>query len=255
NKRLDSLALLWDGHKSSPIDAINKYSNTSNTSMDFVTRMTLWKYHFLNADIANRNYQSFFIQKYYEHYGKFLDTMNKFDSSFIKKQKIIADYQKEREFFNLIYPLAEALGITYIDPTDNKSTYAIQSEAYAKWSKEIKDTSAWESYTSFWEDFSAGYRSKLTTCDALEFVNSEAFLKKSDCGQAHIFDDLNNEDFKEYADIWYKRNGFIADNIIDVVNKKGVKKVVAFYGFMHIHPVKKHLEEKGYKVKLLAHLE
>lgn len=255
SKRLDSLKLLWDGRHSSTIDSLSKYERISQKKEDLETRLQLWKYYYLNADFGNRDYQSYLIHMESNDDIKSLNTSGNFDSLFQKRHQAIVRHRKESEFFNLVFPLAYNLNIAYVAPTDNKSTYAVQSDAYVKWSEGIKDSLAWKKYNSLWNDFNQGYNAKLVDCNALEFVNSEDFLKRSDFLQAHIFDDLNNEDFKAYTDVWYKRNGLIGDNIIKLIETKNAKKVAAFYGFMHVYPVKKYLEEKGYKVKLLGHLD
>ncbi|MEM7084675.1 MAG: DUF5694 domain-containing protein [Bacteroidota bacterium] len=255
NTKLDSLKLVWDKQKSSSEDTTKKYGEIPLAEVNMETHLTLWKYYYLHADMGNRDYQSYLIHSKSEDYITSLDTLKDFDSFFQKRHKRIVRHRKDSEFFNLIFPLVHHLGISYIAPTDNKTTYAMQSEAYSKWSKEIKDTAARKKYDSFWKEFSDEYTAKLPECNALEFVNSVSFLKKSDYGQAHIFDDLNNENFKEYSDIWYKRNRLIGDNIIEVIESKDAKRVAVFYGFMHVYPVKKYLEEQGYKVKLLEHLD
>lgn len=67
---------------------------------------------------------------------------------------------------------------------------------------------------SFWKVFVETETRQLAVCNAISFVNTREWLKNTDYGQAHIADGLNNKDFANYSEVWYKRNKSIAKRII-----------------------------------------
>ena len=50
------------------------------------------------------------------------------------------------------------------------------------------------------------------------------------------------------------RNTSIADRIIAAAEAEHAQRIAVFYGYMHVAPVKRALEAKGYRVKVLEDL-
>jgi len=98
-------------------------------------------------------------------------------------------------------------------------------------------------------------RRNFKNCQALSFVNSTQWLQASDYGQAHFLDDVNLSAYSDYTRVWYYRNESTAERIIQAAKASTAEKMVVFYGYMPISPVKKYLEERGYKVRLIGDLE
>jgi hypothetical protein len=248
----DSLTLIWVGKKINPTDSIRHYTVLLNAKENPKHRLQLWKYYHLGLDIGNRNFQNYLIAQNIHQYKSILDTTKGWDQYFWTRYKRMIEDKKDSEFFRLVYPLAMQYGITYLHPTDERVTFPLQSEAYGRFSDELAGTTAMQKFEGFWKDFIQTETAHLKKCNALSFVNSREWLKNTDYGQAHILDDTGSVYYKAYADVWYKRNRSIANRIITAAKQSKAKKMAVFYGYMHIFPVKRFLEEQGYKVKILG---
>lgn len=251
----DSLILAWEGKKINPEEHIQQLLGVLSQKEDPQSRLNLWKYYHLGMDLGNRDYQTYLIQQNFDRYLAVLDTAGSWGKNFLKRHRSTVEGRKNSEFFNLVFPLAKTCNIAYIHPTDDKITYPTQSEAYGKFAEELANTAHMKKYEAFWEEFNATETRELARCNGLPFVNSRKWLKKSDYGQAHILENAKNPNYTEYARVWYKRNESIANRIIEAAKKSGARKMAVFYGYMHIAPVKKFLEQQGYKVKLIGNLK
>ncbi|MGB4843551.1 MAG: DUF5694 domain-containing protein [Ferruginibacter sp.] len=251
----DSVTLVYTGSKINAADSIRHYYNLLLKKEDPALRLQLWKYYHLGLDMGNRDFQSYQILQNFNNYTSLIDTNKAWDKSFwIKYQRFVTG-RKNSEFYNLIYPLAMKMGVNYLYPTDNRITYPIQSEAYQKFAEELEHTEYMKRQDSFWVEFVKTEALQLSNCNGLPFVNSLTWLEKTDYGQAHILDDADNAAYRKYADVWYQRNESIAERIIKAAQQSKAKKMAVFYGYMHVAPVKKFLEQQGYVVKLIGDLK
>ena len=251
----DSVTLVYSGSKINVSDSVRHYYELLLKKDDPALRFQLWKYYHLGLDMGNRDFQSYQILQNFNSYTALIDTSRAWDKSFwIKYQRCVTG-RKNSEFFNLIYPLAMEMGINYLYPTDNRITFPAQSEAYQKFAEELERTKYMKRADSFWMDFNKTEALQLSNCNGLPFVNSLTWLEKTDYGQAHILEDADNAAYQKYADVWYQRNKSITERIIKAAQQSKAKKMAVFYGYMHIAPVKKFLEQQGYVVKLIGDLE
>lgn len=244
----------WVGARINPADSVLHYERLVKTDSSLNTRINLWKFHHLNADIGNRDFQAYQIYKRLQTRDEAIDTTSFWAKDFKRRLMSTVSNRKNGEFFNLVFPLAKKLGIPYLYPTDYKGTFPDQSKAYEALATSLDKTIEWENYMAFWKSFSDELDSKAAECRALEFTNTEQWIAKSDSAQARILDHLKSEQFEAYKQVWYQRNQEIANRIDGVVKAAGAKKTVAFYGNMHIYPLRKFLTEKGYRVKLLEEI-
>ncbi len=249
------LMLAWEGKKVNVADSIQSLQQRLTQKDDPALRLRLWRYYHLHPDIGNRDYQSYLIQQNADAYRPLLDTTRQWDHAFLKRHHQVVNGRKNGEYFNLVFPVAKARGITYLYPTDEKKTYPVQSEAYGKFTEALENTADIKNYEAFWKDFIATEAREKANCNGMLFINSKKWLKKSDYGQAKILEETKNADYAQYAKVWYERNESIANNIIQAAKASQARKMAVFYGYMHIAPVKKFLEKQGYKVRLIGNLK
>jgi hypothetical protein len=251
----DSVMIAWESKIVNAADSISHYYRLLEKNDDDKLRLQLWRYYHLGLDLGNRDYQTYLLHKGIKNNGRLPDTATTIGQAFWTRYKQTLSNRKDGEFFRLVFPIAEELGIRYLHPTDDRVTYPAQSEAWGKFTEKIKGTAIQNKIDSFWKAFVETEQQQITACNSLAFVNSGDWLKNSDYGQAHIADDMKNKDFADYSAVWYKRNKSIAARIVASAKKSNAKKMVIFYGYMHVYPVKKYLEDEGYSVKLLGDLQ
>ncbi len=250
----DSVMLSWIGKRIKPKDSVVHYQKMLSTDASIQNRLELWKYYHLQADMGNRDFQSYLIQSDWEQYAPLLDTTDRWQNTFYQRHTSIVKRRKNGEFFNLVFPLAKELNISYLYPTDYKGTYEEQSNAFEALAKSLENTKEWDDYMEAFKGFSQELDQKATECLGLEYTNTEPWLAKSDHVQAQILSDLKNPNFDAYVAVWYKRNQEIANRIQAAIQVSDAKRMAVFYGQMHIYPVRKYLEEMGYRVLLLEEL-
>lgn len=252
--KFDSLMLAWEGKKIAVWDSIAHYQFILHEKEDGMSRLKLWKFYYLSTDMANRDYQWYQIGKNWAAYEKLIDTSVNWMKILLRRQKSWMENSRENEFFNLVFPIAQNNQIDVVLPTDYRVTFPLQSKAYVAFDSgmSIKDRSVME---SFWNRYTKAEKENLQLCKVLTLLNARQWLDTTDFGQTKVMKYMNNKDYTAYVEVWYKRNKVIADRIIEAVTKTGSKRMAVFYGNMHIYPVKKYLEEKGYKVKLLSDIQ
>jgi len=248
----DSVMMVWEGKRINAADSINHYYRLLEKRRDDKLRYQLWRYYHLGLDMGNRDYQTYLLHRHLAQTGQLPDTSTLIGQAFWTRYKQTLAGRKDGEFFRLVFPLANQLGIHYLHPTDDNVTYPVQSRAWGKFYEQITGTPVMQRLDSFWKAFVETENRQLAACNAISFVNSPDWLKNTDYGQAHIADDMNNNHFADYSSVWYKRNQSIAGRIIEAAKKSKAKKMVVFYGYMHVFPVKQFLEQEGYTVKLLG---
>lgn len=250
----DSVMLSWIGKRISPIDSVVHYQKLSIANTTIKSRLELWKYYHLHADMGNRDFQSYLIQCEWQRYAPVIDTTGRWLNAFYHRHTATVNRRKNGEFFNLVFPLAKELNLSYLHPTDYKGTYEEQSNAFEALAKSLENTKEWGDYMAAFKKFSEELDQKATECLGLEYTNTEPWLAKSDHLQAQFLSDLKNPNFDAFAAVWYKRNQEIANRIHSAIQVSGSKRMAVFYGQMHIYPIRKYLEEMGYHVLLLEEL-
>lgn len=251
----DSVMIRWVGKKVNPADSVEYYFQLLNKTNNIHTRLKLWEFYHLNTDMGNRDFQSYLITHESEKALSIPDTSAVWMKGFYSRHKAVIESRKNGEFFNLVYPLAKALKINYLHPTDYKATYGEQSSAYQTFADTLQKLPAWKSYMKFWEDFNVEANKHIVSCNALEYTNTKHYLEQSDYGQARYFANLSNAAFDAFAKVWYKRNEIIAGRIISAIKTSSARRMAVFYGNMHIYPLKMFLEKQGYKVLLLEDIK
>lgn len=253
-EKWDSVMIAWEGKLIQPRDSVNKYSRLLKEKYDDSIRYHLWKYYHLHADIGNRDYQTYLLHQRIKGSGQLPDTSSALGKNFWKNYQRTLTHRGNGEYFNLVFPLAQAMKIDYIYPTDDKTTYTRQSEAWGKFYEQMTGTSTMNKIDSSWKAYTDNEKKQLLACNGLIDVNTRVFVQHTDFLQAHIADESKNEYFIQYRDIWYQRNQSIANRIIAAVNESKAERMAVFYGNIHVFPIKKFLEEKGFTVKLLDDL-
>ncbi len=89
----------------------------------------------------------------------------------------------------------------------------------------------------------------------LGLVNTHAWIAHSDSMQTKVLAAWGDADYAAFVQAWESRNRSIADRIIAAAEKEQAQRIAVFYGYMHVAPVKRALEAKGYRVKVLEDLE
>lgn len=251
----DSILLAWEGKMINPQDSINKYFLLAQDDTTLAARIPLWKYYLLRMDFGNRDYQTYLLHQSLQKSGQLPDTASEPGRAFWLRYKQTVASRKDGEFFNLVFPIAQQLGIDSLIPTDNKSTYLLQSDAWSQFYEQYNGKPEMHKLDSFWKDYVATEQKHMADCDLLTYLNLPSTLTSTDYGQAHVADDLKNEHYTRYGEVWYRRNKLIANNIAAAMTRSGAKRMAVFYGNIHVFPVKKYLEEQGFKVKLLGELK
>lgn len=106
-----------------------------------------------------------------------------------------------------------------------------------------------------WAASNAAEAKAIERCEVLGLVNTHAWIAHSDSMQTKVLGSWGDVDYAAFVQAWQSRNTSIADRIIAAAEMDNAKRIAVFYGYMHVAPVKRALEAKGYRVKVLEDME
>jgi hypothetical protein len=247
----DSLIMAWEGRLLS-LDELNARRNAPPAGADSMARSVhAWRYAALLLDLANRDQASFRLRNV--DVTTLVDTSTAFGRAFVKKHVRILETMRTTEFGNLVHPLAAALGIDHLHPTDERRYNAEQSLAYQAFAEKL-DSAGLAAYGQLWAEFNAAEAKAMHACAVLDRVNTHAWIAHGDRLQTKALADRGDPDYTTFVRAWEARNASIADRIIAAAEAEQAQRIAVFYGYMHVAPVKRALEAKGYRVKVLEDL-
>lgn len=210
-----------------------------------------WRYAALMLDLANRDQASFQLRSL--DVSTLVDTSTAFGRAFVKRHERVLEHMRTTEFGNLVHPLAAALGIEYLHPTDERRYNAEQSLAYQAFAEKL-DSTGLVAYEQLWAKFNAAEAEAMQQCAVLDRVNTHAWIAHGDSLQTQALAAWGDADYTRFVRAWEARNTSIADRIIAAAEAEHAQRIAVFYGYMHVAPVKRALEAKGYRVKVLEDL-
>jgi hypothetical protein len=234
--RLDSIGRSW----------ITEENKLSEESLPFRAEIKKFSQYYVTADFANANFHAFKLNRYFER------ELDKNSSNGIVKQvRRIKNSLMRNEYWNVVFPVADSLKISYLYPVDDWTYNLDFSLAYQSWSAELKGTDHLKKWTDFFAEFGKTENARIQSLDALEFVNAAEWQKNTDYGQSKILLDAGNKSYQEWVDLWHKRNNKIASNILEVTNKHQSTRTAVVFGYMHIPVIKAGLAalDKNFTVK------
>ncbi|MBK9075321.1 MAG: hypothetical protein IPL77_10125 [Flavobacteriales bacterium] len=248
----DSVIVSWEGRRLS-LEEMNTLRNTPPAGADSTARlMHQWRYAALMLDMANRDQASFQLRNV--DVSRLADTSTAFGRAFVKRHERILGYMRTTEFGNLVHPLAAVLGIEHLYPTDERRYNAEQSLAYQAFAEKL-DSAGLAAYGQLWAKFNAAEAEAMQQCTVLDRVNTHAWIARGDSLQTKALAAWGDADFAAFVRAWEARNSSIADRIIAAAEADQAQRIAAFYGYIHVAPVKRALEAKGYRVKVLDDLK
>lgn len=251
NDHRDSVILSWEGRRLS-FNELNTLRNAPPPGADSVARLVHeWRYASLMLDLASRDQVSFRLRNV--DVSTLVDTSTAFGRAFVKRHARILEHMRTTEFGNLVHPLAEALGIAYLHPTDERRFNAEQSIAYQAFAEKL-DSARMAAYERSWATFNATEAEAMHRCVGIDRVNTHAWIAHGDSLQTKALAAWGDPDHAAFVRSWEARNTSIADRIIAAAEAEQAQRIVAFYGYIHVAPMKRALEAKGYRVKVLQDL-
>lgn len=248
----DSVMQVWEGRVLS-LEEVKAMRIASPSGADSTARwVQLWRYAALALDLGNRDQASYQLR--YTDVHALVDTSSAFGRAFVKKHARLLDGMRETEFGNLVHPLAAALGIEHLHPTDERRYNAAQSLAYQAFADKL-DSAQKRTMEGAWAASNAAEAEATQRCEVLELVNTHAWIAHADSMQTKVLGSWGDVDHASFVQAWESRNRSIADRIIAAAEQDQAQRIAVFYGYMHVAPVKRALEAKGYRVKVLEDLE
>jgi hypothetical protein len=248
----DSVMLAWEGRVLS-LQELNVLRNAPPAGADSTARWVhRWRYAALALDVGNRDQASYQLRN--ADVRALVDTSTAFGRAFVQKHAHLLDGMHNTEFGNLVHPLAAALGIERLHPTDERRYNAAQSLAYQAFAEKL-DSAQRRTLVGAWAASNAAEAEAMHRCEVLDVVNTHAWIAYSDSMQTKVLGSWSDVDYAAFVQAWETRNTSIADRIIAAAEEDRAQRIAMFYGYMHVAPVKRALEAKGYRVKVLEDLE
>lgn len=247
----DSVMVAWEGRVLS-LEELNALRDAPPAGADSAARwLHQWHYAALALDVGNRDQASYQLRN--ADVNALVDTSTAFGRAFVKKHDRLLDGMRNTEFGNLVHPLAAALGIEHVHPTDERRYNAAQSLAYQAFAEKL-DSAQQRTLEGAWAASNAAEAEATQRCEVLDLVNTHAWIAHSDSIQTKVLGSWGDADYAAFVQAWESRNTSIADRIIAAAERGMAQRIAVFYGYMHVAPVKRALVAKGYRVKVLEDL-
>jgi len=249
----DSLAKVWNIDMANAETRIKELYTTLKQTDEWEKRIELYQLLYVHADFGNANFQAWRAHQAIS----ILPEEKRNEISKIhpvyKKIEWLVRNLKNNEYHNVVFPLAAEFKIDYLIPVDDRTYNMRFSIAYTKAYDEVAGTKFEDKAKTFWEQFIKDEANEIKKGNALMFVNSAAWIKRSDYAQTGLYESSGNRHHKDYVRYWNLRNKRVARNILDQINGKGFKRVLVFMGNLHIPNMKKYMkDEKSISLKAIS---
>lgn len=247
----DSVMVAWEGRLLS-LEELNALRDGPPAGADSTARwVQRWRYAALALDFGNRDQASYQLRN--TDVNALVDTSTAFGRAFVNRHTRLLAGMRTTEFGNLVHPLAAALGIAHLHATDERRYNAAQSLAFQAFAEKL-DSVQHHTLEGAWAASNAAEAEAIERCEVLDLVNTHAWIAHSDSMQTKVLGFWSDVDYAAFVQAWESRNTSIADRIIAAGEEDQAQRIAVFYGYMHVAPVKRALEAKGYRVKVLEDL-
>ncbi|MBK9276381.1 MAG: hypothetical protein IPM49_17825 [Flavobacteriales bacterium] len=248
----DSVMVAWEGRVLT-LEELDALRDAPPAGADSTAHwLHKWRYAALALDVGNRDQASYQLRN--ADVNTLVDTSTAFGRAFVNRHARLLAGMSNTEFGNLVHPLAAALGIERLHLTDERRYNAAQSLAYQAFAEKL-DSAQQRTLEGAWAAFNAAEAEATQRCAVLERVNTHAWIAHGDSLQTKVLAAWGDPDYTAFVRAWEARNASIADRIIAAAEEDQAQRIAVFYGYMHVAPVKRALEAKGYRVKVLEDLE
>jgi hypothetical protein len=218
-------------------------------------RMELLQHYFLSHNVGNADYQGYLIFKSLERNSLMTATLK---NAFVSYDAFKSRYDRGRmtnsEYQILVFPLADALKISYIHPIDDLSTWALYEKYYDKLQVRDPTDSLKANYQRRVKEFKETIAALPKDENQWIMLNSPAFTKQLLVLEGYTIqsDSLHN-DLKIRYRYWVLRNKVMARNIDKVARTHPGKNLVVFFGVSHVGAVREELNklDRRYDILLL----
>jgi len=249
----DSLAKAWNIDMPNAKARIKELYTILKQTEDWANRIELFQLLYLQADFGNANFQAWRVHRLISILPE--EKINEIRTKYPAYKRIewLARNLKNNEYSNVVFPLAAEFKIDYLIPMDDRTYNMRFSIAYTTAYDEVAGTKFENKAKIFWEQFIKTESNEIGKGNALMFVNSPAWQKKSDYAQTGLYESSGNRHHKDYVRFWNLRNKKVAVNILHQIKGKGFKRVVVVMGYLHIPNMKKYMKnEKSISLKTIS---
>lgn len=253
-KKQDSLRKAWKIPSKSDAKRINELFIALKKKDNVVQRMELRNIFYVRSDFANSDYQAHLIMDALKSDSSEIKALRKrfpmFDQMKALHQRRAARYD---EYTYLVFPVAKALGIIYLNPIDDQSTNNMYVKFFNKVQK--KDT-IYEDRRPYYDRIQAFFRnlgSLPPETNTWVYSNSPEIIEELKYVEAYKLDALTtSRDVKMLSHYWTRRNKKMAIHVSQVLKKNPGKKVAVFFGASHVGPVQEELKKIVKKQQVLT---
>jgi len=251
----DSLAKVWNIDMPNAKARIKELYTLLRQIDDWEKRIELYQLLYVQADFGNANFQAWRAHRLISILPEEKINEIRTKNPVYKRIEWLARNLKNNEYSNVVFPLAVEFKIDYLVPVDDRTYNMNFSIAYTTAYDEVAGTKFENKARIFWEEFIKDESAEIKKGNALMFVNSAAWIKRSDYAQTGLYLSSGNSHHREYVRYWNLRNKKIAKNILDQIKGKGYKRVLVFMGNLHIPNMKKYMmNEKSISIKTISDL-
>jgi hypothetical protein len=253
-KRLDSLRKVWNFPKKGDKKRLSELIASLKSKNNLFQRMELRNLFYVRSDFGNANYQAYLIMKLLAKDSSQIVAFRKrfpmYDNMRLWYKRRSADHD---EYNSLVFPAADKLGLTYLNPIDDQSTN-VEYEKY--FSKLNNEDTLLDNARQYYERLDA-FRERMKTLppetNTWVYSNSPELIEELMFVEGYkVYPGNTSNEVKMLNHYWTLRNKKMATYILDVAKANPGKDIAVFFGASHVGAVREELKKLSKKVNVLT---
>lgn len=250
----DSVIKAWNLSTSGMYTKIKIIAKQLDKKNDLILRMELRNLYYVNSDFGNSDYQAYLIINYLKKDSSQIKILR---AKFPMYDRMKARYDKRiknnDEYNRLVFPLADRLSISYLDPIDDQST----NDKYEKYFGVLQEMDSTiedrKNYNQTIQAFFKKINSLPKDSNMWVYQNSPEIINDLMYVEAYKVNASNESEEVKMVSYYYGlRNKKMASYIDEVAKKNPKKKLVVFFGCSHVGPIQEELKKLNRNYSILT---
>lgn len=239
----DSLRKAWNIPTKSDNQRLGVLMPALKVKEDLVLRMELRNLFYVRSDFGNSDYQTYLIMEQLKKDSSGIAAFRKrFPMYDAMKSRYVKRSQTHDEYNFLVFPVANRLGILYLNPTDDQTTNNMYEKYFEKLSHRDTLYEDRRGYHARIDAFFARMGTLPPETNTWVYANSPEMIEELTYVEGYKLDpSVTSPEVKMLSYYWTLRNKKMAMHIRDVAQRNPGKKIVVFFGASHVGPIREEL--------------
>lgn len=253
-KKQDSLRKAWNLPKKSDKKRIGELMSSLKKGDDISLRMELRNIFYVRSDFGNAEYQAYLIVNRLNSDSSRISGLRKRFPMFDKMKSAYLKRSENHDEYNfLVFPVAKALSVEYLNPVDDQSTNSEYEKYFSRLNNEDTLLDNARSYYERLDAFRLKMQALPPETNTWVYSNSPELIGELMYLEAYkIYPGNTSQEIKMLGHYWTLRNRKMAAHILEVAKMNPGRNIVVFFGASHVGPVMEEFKKLSKKQTILT---